>query len=195
MNAPCHITTVDQHKGDHATGMRIMELATVTTRFSDFSDIRWEALTADDKEWWTGHLADMHAASVELASLDSEHRALAKEWLLENPADGIDGAASQVRQAIRETAAAKPRTYDVTELPTTDNVPKGLERVSLVTDDETGNGYYQVEQADGEFYLCDADGDKVEIGSWTLQRVLADIPADDSDAFFEAIAVTAKSAE
>jgi len=115
--------------------------------------------------------------------------------LLENPADGIDGAASQVRQAIRETAAAKPRTYDVTELPTTDNVPKGLERVSLVTDDETGNGYYQVEQADGEFYLCDADGDKVEIGSWTLQRVLADIPVDDSDAFFEAIAVTAKSAE
>jgi hypothetical protein len=85
------------------------------------------------------------------------------------------------------------RTYGVYDLPESDEVPAGCERISLVTDDRSGAGLYQVESADGGFYLCDGDGDKVEdCGSWTLQRVLADVPADDPDAFFNAIADTAK---
>ncbi len=88
------------------------------------------------------------------------------------------------------------KTYSLTDTPS-DEIPGGYERISLVTTDY-GMGevaLFQVERSDGSFYLCDADGDKTEAGEWILQRVLADIPADDSDAFFEAIEATAKRIE
>lgn len=73
------------------------------------------------------------------------------------------------------------------------DIPKGHERISVVTDDRSGMSLYQVETADGGFYLCDGDGDVVNtVSSWTLRRILADVPADDSDAFFEAIEATAE---
>jgi len=90
---------------------------------------------------------------------------------------------------------AETRTYGVFESPESDEVPAGLQRISLVTDDRTGMAFYQVERDNGSFYLCDADGDVVDLASWTLQRVLADTLADDSDAFFEAVESTAKRTE
>jgi hypothetical protein len=84
------------------------------------------------------------------------------------------------------------KTYGVNET-APDEIPAGCERISLVSDDATGDGYYLVEQADGGgSYFCDIDTYEVKLANWTLQRVLADIPADDSDAFSQAIADTAE---
>lgn len=85
------------------------------------------------------------------------------------------------------------KTYGVNETPS-DEIPVGYERVSLVQDEQYGDVLYQVEQGDGDFYLCDADGDKVAVKSWILLRVLADVPVGDCDGFFEAIEATAKTA-
>lgn len=93
-------------------------------------------------------------------------------------------------------ANATIKTYGVTELPESNDVPDGMERISLVQDPEDGYTFYQVEKDDGTFYLCDADGDVVTtVSEWILLRVLADIPADDSDAFFTAIEATAIDTE
>lgn len=105
--APSHKTTIDQHKGTHnPTGMRITEYKDVTTAFSDFSQERWESLSVDDQAWWSERLEAIHSAEVELESLDAEHRARVREWLLDNPANGVDDAASQIRQAITEAIEA-----------------------------------------------------------------------------------------
>lgn len=81
--------------------------------------------------------------------------------------------------------------YDATETPS-ETIPLGVNRISLVQDTHGDEDvFYQVEESDGSFYLCDADGDKVDLCEWTLLRTLADIPADDSDAFFAAIEETA----
>jgi hypothetical protein len=86
------------------------------------------------------------------------------------------------------------RTYGVLET-APEEIPAGCERISLVTDDKDGYACYQAEKPDGSFYLCDADGEEIRtVRSWTLQRVLADIPDDDNDAFFEAIEATSKGA-
>ena len=70
-----------------------------------------------------------------------------------------------------------------------------IETVSLIQDDKSGDVYYQVEKSDDDFYLCDADGDKVQLKEWRLLEELGTIPADDSDAFFALIAATAKRIE
>ena len=88
---------------------------------------------------------------------------------------------------------AATRLYGATD-EVSDEIPAGCERISLVQVDSTGYCYYQVERPDGYFYLCDADGDKVQLptSNWTCLRTLADVPADDPDAFFAAIEQTAK---
>lgn len=58
------------------------------------------------------------------------------------------------------------------------------ETVSLVRDNATNDLYFQVSQAGGDFYLCDNDGDKVDLASWALVKTIGEAPADDSDAFF-----------
>ncbi len=87
------------------------------------------------------------------------------------------------------------KLYGPTDTPETDLPPDGFERVSLVTDDETGLAYYQIEQADGESRLVDMDGDPVELSNWTLRSTLADIEADKPEQFFEAITATSKAVD
>jgi hypothetical protein len=90
--------------------------------------------------------------------------------------------------------APKTRTYGLTDdIP--EDIPAGCERIALVTEDRSGRGFFQVEKPSGEFYLCDADGDVMDLHRWTFQRVLADVPEGDSDAFWEAIEATAKRVE
>lgn len=91
------------------------------------------------------------------------------------------------------------KTYGETETPSSE-IPAGFERISLVEGQPKGHAEpyvcYQVEKKDGSFYLCDADGDVVNtMSEWFLLRVLADVAADDSDAFFEVIEATAKRVE
>lgn len=66
------------------------------------------------------------------------------------------------------------------------------ETISLVRDDNSGNLYYQVASDEtNDFYLCDEDGDRVQLASWTLVRVLGQIESQDSDAFFSLVAKSA----
>lgn len=69
------------------------------------------------------------------------------------------------------------------------------ETVSLVQDSHSDYVCYQVQKGDDDFYLCDADGDKVQLKEWFLLKELGTIPAESSDAFFELIAATAKRIE
>jgi hypothetical protein len=90
--------------------------------------------------------------------------------------------------------APKTRTYGLTD-PIPEEIPAGCERITLVTEDRSGRGFFQIEKPGGEFYVCDADGDVLDLHRWTFQRVLADVPEGDSDAFFEALEGTAKRVE
>ena len=81
-------TTVDQHQGDHPTGMRITEFHIVRTRFSDYcQDVREENLNAEDLAWWETTLADIHDAQVAFASLDCDRRERANCFLI--PMDAL----------------------------------------------------------------------------------------------------------
>lgn len=73
---------------------------------------------------------------------------------------------------------------------TENKIESGFERVSVVTEDRSGNKFFQVEGASGDFYLCDIDGDKVQLSSWTLVKVLGDAATDDVSAFFALLAST-----
>jgi len=99
--APCHITTIDQHRGDHHTGMRMMELVEIRTQFSDYcQDKRWERMSEHDRDWWAELLADLHAARVELASLDADLRHAAEEYLGQIAGDDLSDHAATIRRAI-----------------------------------------------------------------------------------------------
>jgi hypothetical protein len=100
-HAPDHRTTIDQHRGDHeATGLPIYQLTDVITSFSDYSQERWERLSADDREWWEATLADIHAARVELAELPYEHRNATEEGLEGEGQCDVDNYAALIRRAI-----------------------------------------------------------------------------------------------
>ncbi len=105
MSSPYHKTTIDQHQGDHAaTGLPIMSLKDIVTRFEDLSQESWDGLDAEAQAWWSEVVADYHAATVDLESLDSEHRSRAKDEVIElaGSAD-IEDCPRLIRQAIIET--------------------------------------------------------------------------------------------
>ena len=97
-DCPSHVTTIDQHTGDHAGGTPYMQHKDITTRFSDYSQESWDSLDADAQQWWGDVLSDLHAAEVELASLPAGHRAAAREAVRHD--DDIEGAAGRIRAAI-----------------------------------------------------------------------------------------------
>ena len=100
------ITTVDQHIANHeATGLRETRFVEVRTDLSDYiPTVDFDAMSEQDQNWAVETLADIHNASVELASLDADHRAAATEWLADYGATDFDGVAPMIRKAIRETA-------------------------------------------------------------------------------------------
>jgi len=85
-------TVIEQHQGTHpATGLRYLELVTVTTDPADCEGYE----DNPDEEW----LADLHAARVALASLDLGVRERATEWLADHSVDLADEA-DWIRRAI-----------------------------------------------------------------------------------------------
>lgn len=86
-------TTIEQHIGDHPSGLRIVHALEVVTVLTEDED-----LAAGD---------DLHAAKVELASLDVEPRRRATEWIDGHAEEiaGCDplGRADWIRRAIEET--------------------------------------------------------------------------------------------
>jgi hypothetical protein len=103
--APVHVTTVDQHIGNHPTGMREMQLKEIRTSFSDYDpDHLWAELSDDDRETWDSTLADIHAARVEMAELDCDTREAAETLLCEATVYGceVTDEAEFIRNAIAE---------------------------------------------------------------------------------------------
>ena len=101
---PSHVTTIDQHRGDHSSGTPYTQLKDISTLFSDYSEESWESLDADGQQWWCDVLADLHAAEVELASLPADHRAAAREAVRHD--DDLQGAAGRIRAAVEATDPA-----------------------------------------------------------------------------------------
>lgn len=112
---PSHVTTIDQHAGDHSTGLPEMQLAEVCTYYSHHSQESWESLDADAKTWWVETLADLHAAEVELAECNAGVRAAAKELIADRmPPDDLESAPAIIRGAI-EDVTADPEFYAAAE--------------------------------------------------------------------------------
>lgn len=86
-------TTIDMHTGDRPDGTRCAVFIDVVTDESRYPD----AETA----------ADVHAASIELLSLDRHARASAKELLEEEEFDAEDEA-SVIRRCIAEVVGCCP---------------------------------------------------------------------------------------
>lgn len=104
-DAPSHSTRVDQHQWtDTASGMRMCKLTDVRTSFSDYSQDSWDALSPTDREWWADTLADIHAARVELAELESERREAAQAIIDDQQCDDLENVAGVIRRAIAESA-------------------------------------------------------------------------------------------
>lgn len=69
-----------------------------------------------------------------------------------------------------------------------DEIPDGVQRISLAKIDATGDFVYHVEDPDGKFYLCDGKGENIGLAAgWTVLRPIADIPAGDTPALLEVI--------
>jgi hypothetical protein len=78
------------------------------------------------------------------------------------------------------------KTYGVTETPPEHR--RGRDRVFLATDDDTGDGFYIIQDWYGHCLMCDGSGAEVTgLSSWTECRVLGDIPEGNMDAFFEVV--------
>jgi hypothetical protein len=103
---PQFVTTIDQHRGNHSSGMRYMKLTEVRTEWAGLGD-GWDDMTPDEQEAATATLADIHAAEVELASCDSDVRQRANELLphIAGITD-FDYAATAIREAIAEACDA-----------------------------------------------------------------------------------------
>lgn len=99
---PNHVTTIDQHRGDHSGGLPVVELHEVRTAFADYADgKRWEDLTDADRGWWADAIADIHAARVELAELPADRRARANEIAGAESCD-LEDLAGVLRRAVAE---------------------------------------------------------------------------------------------
>lgn len=83
-------TTIDQHQGDHTSGMRITKLVNITT----------EREGADQNT-----IDDIHQAKCILASLDHDRRARANEILESMPNVEVDNEAACIREAVRQAQA------------------------------------------------------------------------------------------
>lgn len=92
------VTTIDQHRGTHSTGLPIRALCEVRTSAAD------HGLEPGDPR-----LAEIHAAEVDLASLDAGHRARARAYLddlagfLTFGSDAVDYLAAAIREGIGAT--------------------------------------------------------------------------------------------
>jgi hypothetical protein len=101
---PRFCTTVDQHDYDHVpTGLPVMHLTDITTGYHDIYDIPWSEMDADSREDAIRAVREYHEARVELASLRSDHRGRAVEWLARQPLCDPDQCAAVTREAIEET--------------------------------------------------------------------------------------------
>jgi hypothetical protein len=104
---PNHVTVIRQDRGLHHTGLRVDELHDVRTEFADYyGALDWESLTEADRAYCAATLAEIHAATVDLESLDAEHRERAKEYLLGEQIDDPDDVPGAIRRAILATAEA-----------------------------------------------------------------------------------------
>ena len=98
-------TTVDQHMGNHEpSGMGETRLFEVRTDLSDYIPTAdFERMSAVEQTGCLAELASIHNAMVELQSLDSDRREIAKESLTDNQGCDFSNVASLVRRAIQES--------------------------------------------------------------------------------------------
>lgn len=94
---------IDQHQGEHAqTGIRIVELVTITTQTSDYEQDLSTLTGADLVNLWQ-RLEEIHAARVDLESLDLDPRKQAHAILDDASVDFAE-LAETIRGAIAKVS-------------------------------------------------------------------------------------------
>ena len=107
-------TTIQQHKDtDRRTGAPITAPREIVTDFADFArHLSWDALPAPEQARWSGLLAEIHAARVDLESLDADRRSRAKEILFRLECGRIEDEEAVIRHAIETSVEARPDPWD-----------------------------------------------------------------------------------
>ena len=97
------ISTVDQHKGNHHTGMRVMQLEEIRTDVSDYVPYgEWEALSPQEREDFEGTLETLHDLRVRVAELDYKPRAAVEEAIGDAQPEDIDALIAAYDAALDE---------------------------------------------------------------------------------------------
>jgi hypothetical protein len=95
-------TTIIQHREtDERTGTPINVPREIATDFTEFApEGSWDDLPDQERRHWSGLLAEIHAARVELESLDAARRSRAKEILFRLECGDAEDEVALIRHAI-----------------------------------------------------------------------------------------------
>ena len=106
--------TIQQHKDtDPRTGTPITALREIVTDFADFArHSSWDNLPAEEQARWSAILAEIHAARIELESLDADRRSRAKEILFRLECGQVEDEEAVIRHAIETSVEARPDPWD-----------------------------------------------------------------------------------
>jgi hypothetical protein len=105
------ITTIEQHRCNHHTGLRMVELHNVRTDLSNHAEKSWDELSADEQTWWNDVINAIHAADVRLASLDADIRKEVEEEILRraNEFGDLENDAALMNNIIEEVESEEVR--------------------------------------------------------------------------------------
>jgi hypothetical protein len=101
-------TTIIQHREtDETTGTPIRVPREIVTDFTEFApEGSWDDLPDPERQRWSALLEQIHAARVELESLDAARRSRAKEILFRLECGPAEDEVAVIRHAIAASADA-----------------------------------------------------------------------------------------
>ncbi|HEX8202464.1 MAG TPA: hypothetical protein VF590_18450 [Isosphaeraceae bacterium] len=100
-------TIVHQRETDKATGTPVLEPREVVTDFAEFArGLSWVDLPEAERSRWSALLAEIHAARIELESLDAARRSRAKEILFRLECGQAEDELVVLRHAIAASGDA-----------------------------------------------------------------------------------------
>jgi hypothetical protein len=98
---PSHVTTIDQDRGAHHTGLRMTALKDVRTDFGDYyPNDRWDDLSAEEQACRAGVIEQIHKARVALESLPIGERVEAELYVYDHECDDVEYISTLYREAI-----------------------------------------------------------------------------------------------
>ena len=101
-----YINTVDQHVGDHHTGMRMVQLVEIRTDVSDYVPYaEWEVLSPQEREDFERTVETLHDLRLRVAELDYKPRAAVEQAISDAQPEDIDAEIAVYHAALDENEA------------------------------------------------------------------------------------------